>query len=513
MYNQKKIAYDNMLHDISWLTKGATFPPSSQKDRITRYAENELLFDGDHFGIQDSLYDWASKRVERVLGNYAQIVSFNVLLNYQRLMSLKTADLVCGEYPNISVASSPPRGSDNDDPPSQQPHTSSAQQKALKKFRSSTNFDAKLTQTVIDISRFGDAIWRWYIDSITNEKTFTVWSPKEWFPIVSTDGTNSIIAHVLAWTVQESETRRRLDVQVHYVGYYDEMSFEFDNGGNLGRQIKQPTKVTTGLDHNAVVHIKAVGTSSHVFGYDDYTQVDSILVELMTRIAQVSNILDKHADPSIVGSTSMLKYDQETGQPYFKKGAFYAQNPGDPEAKYLTWNGELANSFKQIDQLLEQLYILSEMGSALLGSSDGKSGQAISGTAMRFKMVNPLAKVRRISNCLTIPIQQLFGSLVGVDPNDIGVQWKDGLPNDPRETIEMVKLGTGRKQIIPSRTAIVEFFNRSPEEAQQWLDQIAAEPPEAGNQTEVPAPGSVSGVNPAKKGSATGTTDVSTGDE
>ena len=56
--------------------------------------------------------------------------------------------------------------------------------------------------------------------------------------------------------------------------------------------------------------------------------IDSLVVELMTRMAQISNILDKHADPSITGPVSMLSKD-ENGELYFKKGKFYAYTPGE----------------------------------------------------------------------------------------------------------------------------------------------------------------------------------------
>ena len=61
---------------------------------------------------------------------------------------------------------------------------------------------------------------------------------------------------------------------------------------------------------------------------------------------------------------------------------------------YVTWDGQLEAAFKQIDLLMEQLYILSETSAAAFGQL--KAGLAESGTALRRLMMAPLAKVNSI---------------------------------------------------------------------------------------------------------------------
>ena len=158
--------------------------------------------------------------------------------------------------------------------------------------------------------------------------------------------------------------------------------------------------------------------------------------------------------------------------------------------------------------MINQLYILSEMGAALLGGQDGSS-QAISGTAMRFKMVNPLAKARRIANALTRPVRQLFAGLSKqLQYENISVLWSDGLPDDPRENIENAKLASGAAQMMPLEKAIMEYFNRSNDEAKQWIQMILAErellQPDAVEDPNHPGPQDGTGVNSSAKGSVTG---------
>lgn len=504
-----------MLYSLDWLNPGQPFPPLEERNRIKRYLENEVLFDGEHFGGElrernkiynmegsISVYRKCAERISRVVGNFEDVISFPVLLNYQRLMSMKMADLVCGEYPSITGADS--KGNDS-----------------IKRARDSSNFDAQLYSTVIDMSRYGDAIWRQYLDEDTGDRSFTIWDPKEWFPIVRQDGTNRIKYHVLCWRVNlnagkvNSTPKWELHVQVHGtgkddVGHYEERVYAMSSTGDTIMKMKSSGIVNTELKTCAVEHLKAFGTSSTVYGYDDYMPLDSILSEIMARIGQISIILDKHADPNITGPVSMLSLNPETGEYYLKRGKFFATSPGENEPKYLTWDGHLDAAFKQLELLINQLYILSEMGSALLGNKEGAS-TAISGTAMRFKMVGPLAKARRISNSLTNPVRRLISSMAeNVKFEDVSVFWSDGLPDDPRENIENAKLATGEAKLMPLKTGIREFFKRSDSEADNWIKVLeeAAEKAQQHMMTQEnvnkPGPQDGTGVNPQKKGSQLG---------
>lgn len=544
-----------MLRNLAWLNEGQAFPPMKERARIRRYIENECLFDGEHFGdvlrtreqayVREnsiSVYHKCAERISQIIGNFDEVISFPVLLNFQRLMSLKMADLVCGEYPTITGISS-------------------KENEAIKDCRDVTDFDAKLFATTIDISRYGDALWRVYLNE-DKRKVFTCWDPKEWYPVVSQDGTNTITAHVLCWKVNLTESATglppqwQLHAQIHWavgpkVGTYEHRIYDLGSEGTTIKNLVSKAEVKTGLNTCAVYHLKAYSVTNTVYGYDDYMPVDSILAEIMTRVGQISVILDKHADPNITGPVSMLKIDPATGEAHLQHGKFFATSPGEQQPQYMTWDGQLQAAFNQLEFLVNQLYILSEMGAALLGGNDGNS-VAISGTAMRFKMVNPLAKARRIANSMSRPVRMLFSELSSdaeVESDDrqgdsntgdsavsdrsgnrseeaklklpipfknISVFWSDGLPDDPRENVEICKLATGETKMMPLETGIMEYFGRTNAEAQLWLQKIREEA-EAAMQMQVeqmaqlaennpnhPGPQDGTGVNPDKKGSKTG---------
>lgn len=502
-----------MLYNFNWLQPGAVFPPPEEEPRITRYQQNAKLFDGEHFAdpvfrsrnpldigtCTVQLYQKCAERISHVVGNFEDVISFPVLLNYQRLMTLKTADLVCGEYPTITGSSK-------------------EENTTIKDVRDEVEFDAKLYATVIDISRYGDAIWRMYKNT-NGHMDFTCWDPCQWYPIVSQDGTYSIKAHCICWIENISEDKNnpdyKLHVQIHGctkadIGHYTHKVFSMNNGGCQIVAEDFSEEIPTGLDRCAVFNLRSFATSNSVYGYDDYMNVDSILSEIMVRVGQISRILDKHADPNITGPVSMLSLNPQTGEYFLETGKFFAVSPGEEHPEYMTWDGQLTSAFKQLEILINQLYILSEMGAALCGGQDGSS-QAISGTAMRFKMVNPLAKVRRIANSLSVPVRKLFSSLSGSVPyRNISVFWADGLPDDPRENIEIAKLATGEERMMPLEKAIMEYFGRSNEEAREWIDMLQqeAEAKAALEQIETnpnhPGPQDGTGVNPQTKGSTTG---------
>ena len=521
-----------MLYSMEWLQQGRMFPPECEISRIKRYRENQALFESDHFDDPAfrhydpldlapfdgylTIYKKCAERIQRVIGNFEEVVSFPTLLNYQRLMSVKAADLVCGEPPMIT-GSKP------------------EENEQILDVRDYVDFDEKLYSTVIDISRYGDAVWRYYKDD-RGQFTFTCWNPIEWYPIVSQDGTRTIVKHCLAWRVNIQPDPQQspiwnLHVQIHgckpnEVGHYTHQIYEMGGDGKTIGKLISSTDVLTGLDVCAVRHVKAFSTSNTIYGYDDYMPIDSVLAEIMVRIGQISVILDKHADPNITGPVSMLHKDPNTGELVLQAGKFFAVSQGELKPEYMTWDGQLNAAFKEIEMLLNQLYILSEMGAALLGEQGG-SGQAISGTAMRFKMVNPLAKVRRIANSLTRPVKEMFAvltrdnlgddsaSATPVEYKNISVFWSDGLPDDPRENIENAKLATGATKMMPLKTAIREYFQRTDGEAQEWLNDIAQEaeasmelqrkfiqPQEKDPNHSGPQDGT--GVNPYKNGSQTG---------
>ena len=124
-----------MLINLDFLKTGAAWPPPSERKRLETYRANRQLFEDEHGRV----YAEQMKRIERVIGNFSRVVSFATILNYQKLMSLKIADLIFGEPPKFTAAKED-------------------QQKVIDSVLSDTGLLDTAWHAAIDVSRYGDGL-------------------------------------------------------------------------------------------------------------------------------------------------------------------------------------------------------------------------------------------------------------------------------------------------------------------------------------------------------------------
>lgn len=498
-----------MLYGLEWLKPDMAFPPQGEIDRIKEYDTFTGLFDLSPF---ESFERCGS----RLIANFDEYFKIPLLLGYQRLTTIKLTDMVIGAPPSISV-------NDNDEMTDK-----------ISDIRDQTDFDSKLYQALIDYSRYGVTVFRLFNDDEVldaDRGNFAVWNPSEWFPILKKDGTKRIKEHVLVWKVNFGTTSNPswyLEVQRHPIegGRYIEERYTMDdNGTHIKRKLTSKEIDTHGMP--CLVHYVAnLPSTTNIYGTSDYKMINELVLKATERMRQILHILDKHADPSMTGPATMLTQNEETGELEFRAAQFYAVSAGEEHPEYMTWDGQLEAAFRGLEALLTQIYILSEMGEAFLGNTQG-AGQAVSGTAMRYKMASPLEKARRVANSFTLPLKKLMSSLVYIETGtkmryqDINIIWEDSLPKDPREVAELTRLQTGAPQVLPLKHALMENYDMDTVDAEHYIEEIHkdqeawaalgsqntgnARPGAAGNPSAPP--------NPSKKGSPnephqTGTSNV-----
>lgn len=452
-----------MLTDLSWLDIGKPFPPPCAANRLERYRENKEIFEDDY----ESVYEEQWKRIERVIGNINDVVGYAVIANYQKLMSIKTADLAFGETPNITV-------SDNE------------KQAVIDNIIIDTDLQNYLYMSALDLSRYGDSLI-----IPTADGKIDVVSPAMWFPVVDQFNVRKFYYHVFAF-VYLIDTKKKtygLKVQIHapekpreceervYLLQGQMGSFIIKKDLSKRKEMKIPTR----LDICPVFRVSNMLTSDRLFGIDDYRSVDSLVAELMVRISQVSKVLDKFSHPSMCGPQSALKWNDITQQYELKfSDYFVCDTEESPKPECITWDANLDANFKQIELIINQLYTISEMGSVLLGDPSNKAGQVASGTALRRLMMSPLAKAKRLTNRYTNPLKQILCVLAkshGVDilPSEITITWNDGLPADPAEDAEIANIRTGGKATLSQYTAIQRLDNMSDSDVDAELEMIRAD--------------------------------------
>ena len=451
-----------MLTNLSFLDIGERFPPKSEKDRLRMYQKNRELFESNHAEV----YEEDLKRIERVIGNFEDVVSYPVVLNFQKLMSLKIADLLLGEPPIIKAG-------DED----------SKEQETIKLIQEKSMLQNTSYQVAIDTSRYGDGLF--FIRQGVDGGVIDLTNPSIWFPVVSPDNVREIINHVLAWEFMEKmdgTERHFLKAQIHGKGSYEERVYE-TTGGMIIKLISSET-IFTGLDDFAIIQVPNIITTDRATGLDDYTDVDSIISELMVRVGQVSRILDKHASPSASGPASSVERDPITGEWKLKMGSFFIrESMDDPPVEYVTWDGQLEANFNHIEKLVNFLYTISEMGSAIFGDLTAATGQVPSGTALKRLMISPLAKVNRIrmrfdhalKDAINLASQLGGKNIVNLKDTDISIIWQDGLPGDALEDANIIEKRTAGSDTMSAKRALMQFDGMSSDDADKELEMIQDE--------------------------------------
>lgn len=465
-----------MLTDLTFLSEGNFFPPNdpTTKTRLAKYEINKRLFDGDHRKIYNSVI----ATTNRIIPNFREHIDFVAVLNYQRLLSLKVADLIFGDEPIFSAG-----------------EEDSKQDKTMKEIIEASDMLNTGYASVIDLTRFGDSVLYVYKDEEKNSGVVDITQPGYWFPIVDVKNINKINNDVLAWVYAENTMDAQgrpsktptyfLMAQVHYAGYYEEIVFQLQTSNSKNGPYKivkeiSREKVDTKLSKSAVIPINNIKTSDRTTGYDDYEMVNSIIYEFMTRLTQISKILDKHASPSMQGPASALEQDPITGEWRVKLANYFPKiESTDADVKYLTWEGQLSSAFKELELLINQLYILGESSPSLLGDNTNL-GQASSGTALRMRMISPLAKAKRLKNRIDPKLKlalSLASELNGtkIEYGDISIVWADGLPADPKEDAEIMNIRTGGKATMSVNRALKQYDNMSLKNIDEELEQIQLE--------------------------------------
>lgn len=471
-----------MLYNLNWLQTGKQFPPKSEMDRLTKYKDNRQVFDcvppfampltnpqGAALGAALSGCNFSQlhpyflmlNRLNRVIGNYEEIFSVMTNFCYQQLVSIKTADLLCGEPPLITCKDE-------------------TKKKAVETILDNSALISKLYTGAIDISRFGDGLFKIYSDG--KKGLITIIPPERWFPVVNPANVDVVQYHVLAWLQSDNpdadpnSQKYKLCVEIHEPGRYEVRAYSMRDRLEIG-DLLESTFYATGLSDFAIIQLPNVQTSGSIFGRDDYTPIDPIVCEIITRIGQIAKILDKHANPSMEAPASAFGIDDQ-GEYSLKAGdAFIRNSKEDAETRYITWDGNLESAFMEFDKLVQQLYAISEMGAAIFG--DLKGNMPPSGAALRRLLVNALMKVSRIRNNVDPATKKAIALLSEVTPStgarlshsDIEIQWQDGLPSDPLEEAQIINLRV-QGPTMSITTALQKYDQMSQDQADEELDRI-----------------------------------------
>ena len=489
--------FSHPITDLSFLQTGAPWPPASQKQRLLRYAKNKQLWKGEH----DDVYGnwWKVLRDDKA-------ASLEIILGWHKRLSTLWADLLLSEAPRFFDGEDAEETAGSGAPSEASNAAKTKRQEAIDRItdKDDNGYIRTLYKITLDISRYGDGVAKLSLkDDGARIKSIT---PAYWFPVVSEDDLEEYTAHVLAWKFKRGD-QEMLRCEVHEKGWISHRLYAL-HGGLLGErqpvglygdeahaQVMQNPELApildgleeTKCDDFLVVPFKGLEVSDEIYGSDDYTQIDSLVMALEVRCGQINRVLDKHTDPSMYGPPGLMVRDRASGKMVFKSGSqYYEVDEEDQIPGYVTWDGQLLAQFQELDTLLKQLYILSETSPAAFGQIEGNLAE--SGSALRRLMQAPLAKVARMTmsvdpsakRCIKIASQlEAANGFTDATPiAKVNIQWQDGLPPDPKEQAETEHF---RRAALNTSTvsSIRRLDGGTQEEAKAEYERIKTENEEA----------------------------------
>ncbi|MFD1267575.1 portal protein [Paenibacillus motobuensis] len=311
---------------------------------------------------------------------------------------------------------------------------------------------------------------------------------------------------IVRWLSGEDSTYSPyLVVERHIPGYiiYERYKLE-ERGANEDYGVPIPTytigeEVSTGRDEDTVPtgtnrllvhHIPYKSIDDRWEGINGVEKLESVLSAINERLAQIDYILWKHSDPIMFGPE-----DIDDDSPTMRAGGRYIPiDKNDATPGYMTWDSQLDGAFKELDILLGLVYQMSETPQWLFGTTlaNDKGGTGTSHTdsgAIKARFMPILAKVKRIRAHVDRALRDAIwtamqlenyankgvAGFVPYDPIYPHINWRDGIPQDPKEAAEVASIRTGGKPTQAVSDAIKELDGVDDATAEERIRRIDAD--------------------------------------
>lgn len=493
---------------------GAMYPPPNEIPRLAKYKRGRIIYRGRHAEI----YDRASALLKDT-PHAAQLKTLFIAVNIMDALCTKPADLLVGDRPTFDAGTG----------------AGSVQQQRVDSIVEENDLTQMIYEQAIGGAYRGDSFVKTYFSSradlseveqanltppkLALEPIIEPVDPSIVFPELSRGSKKAFKAINIAWVEHEvSKTGRifprlsgvseseqsYLNVERHLPGYVIYERYRLDDAGvdtrwgapvptyYIGEQVstgRESDIYETGLPVMLVDHIPHKATDDDWRGESTVEKLESVLSAINDRMAQIDYILWKHSDPTAYGP------DVEDGAETVRFGGRYIPlDKDDAKPGYMTWDSQLEGAFKELDVLLGLVYQMAETPQWLFGTTlaADKGGTGTSHTdagAIKARFMPILSKVKRIRAHVDRAIRNaLWKAQLLENAANVGVEgftayvpvypvinWRDGLPVDPKEAAEVAQIRTGNKPTQSVKDAIRELDGISDAEAEAALERISAD--------------------------------------
>lgn len=448
------------------------FPKQHDRERLEKYKHFDQLYDGDHykaFNIKTSgEFNDQYKKLRYIVANFASLIS--------KIM----ADMQFGEAVIID-----------------------AKERANADYLNSLIHENDLMnqgyESAIINSRRGDDVFKIRIGkrnpldpNAKPEIIIEQVGADIYFPQFDSKAARNVAVQDVIAVQFNQGGKTYLHKETHQPGKIYHEVFLYDPRTNkivanedplqFGYLPEEDTKVNRSL----VFHVPNF-RDGKFFGPSDYKDLESMFFALNNRITKTDNILDKHSDPILAVPPGVIDEQGKVKKEALGMFEVDNENPGFNKPEYIVWNANLEAAFKEIDKLIDLLFMMSEIAPATMGAD--KNGQAESGRALKFKLLSTIRKRNRkmafydmvFKNMLTTAMELSLAwgipTTDGLKPVSVEIptiKWPDGVANDEVEMTDVeVKRVEGGLQT--KKDAIARLDDITPEQAEEKVQEIEKE--------------------------------------
>lgn len=487
----------SVTYTVDAFKPGEQFPPVNAVERIAKYRRMKKLYDGK----QAEVYERATALLKDTPHN-AQLQQLYIAANIADIIATKPADLLVGEAPIFDSGI-------GDDTP---------QQAAINNYVEENDLVKLVHESALANGYRGDAWLKVRYDYRQDYSALVAHGlpiPDDAemepiiehvaadcvFPITSNGNVKKFKSVVIAsveWVVSQKEDIPYLNVEQHLPGFIINERYRlqtFEGGVNsaygypvqlfkIVEKVSDSELTVTGVPHLLVHHVPYKSTDDQWEGKGTLEALETILIAINDRLAQIDYILWKHSDPTAYGPKLGTQGNARL------TGTYLEITKDDIAPGYMTWNGQLDAAFKELETLIGLAFQIAETPQWLFGTVLGDQNAGGTGTshtdgaAIKARFMPILTKVSRIRthydralrdalyNCQLLDIAHGDADFEAVYPV---IHWQDGLPHNEKELAEIMEIRTGGKPTIDVITAIKRMDTLDDIQAAAIVDRIEAD--------------------------------------
>lgn len=434
-----------MFTNLDFLQIGKKWAPNNAtyKKRQENYQTGRLLYEGE----LESVFEQAWRDIASRYGlNYGEIQKVMIKINLFKSLTETFKILAFKKEPEAWVGEG----------------------KTAKRLEKEVFSPKKLLDLLkkgfVSCHAQGDSVIKVYTNS-AGQADISIVNAENWIPVHNPENLDEITAHVVANTyevdnntsimgIQLENKKKYLNVEIHYKGSYDKKLFELNKDDIITKLINEENGIKTNYDGFLVFPFNYGTPAWREWGKSAYNDIIELVDELVVRLSNNSKILDDHADPQKIISRDMAEFDSNTGQWVLKQhqAMYYGKNGEEP--KYLTWDGNLDSSEKQLDRVMNLFFMLSGTNPQLFGQDIAGN---LSGEALAKILIVPIAKTQEMILSLEDAFESALNCLMQLQGRSetIDIKFDIGQFNTPSDI-------TGR--VVQEKNAGITSLKRAVEE-------------------------------------------------